>query len=685
MIAAFVALSFSSCQTEIVNDTPDGIVKMRIHAASSAVDTKTVVSENQEGYYDINWSAGDQISVLEFVGNDLTQEIPSAALSEGASEAIFDVELQVTEGASFLYETVYPAEAFSTSSGENVFYRLRIPENQEYSASSFDGDADVMISRPVLESEQPEELSLEYKRIGAAARMVLKGITAGETITKVVFSTDEGKIAGYSKFDPTTAEFLGTYSASKNSIELTPASETTATGADVVWFRLYAITLSESFKVVVTTDAATYTKDVNLATANRELAFNDGGLTKFNVAFAAENRKANSTVQYVLVTDASSLSSGDVIRLGCAAKNKAAGAMNANSYFASVDATFNNGVLTSNNAIDIVLGKSGEDWTLTTSEGQITTSAAKAFKLNSGEQTTWTISISDGVATITGGSYGSIQYNVSSPRFLNYTSAQTSIEIYKKSGGVTPPVTKTLESISVSGQKTSFNVGDTFSFGGTVTANYSDNTSADVTSSATFSGNDMSAAGEQTVTVSYTEGGVTKNTTYSIVVNPGQGNNTCLDMTTKKYGNSAYNSTLAYGDWTIVNGANNNKGWAYFKMGGKNTTISSSNPCYIYNTKAISHSVKKITVHLPAGSLSKSGMSVKSWGVYVYSDMNMTTQVDYVAGGTITNSEGSFDFTPSAGKTWNASFYYKISWDLANTSTTNGIVFVDKITLYENN
>lgn len=78
--------------------------------------------------------------------------------------------------------------------------------------------------------------------------------------------------------------------------------------------------------------------------------------------------------------------------------------------------------------------------------------------------------------------------------------------------------TKTLSSITVSGYTTQFTVGDTFSFGGTVTAHYSDSTTANVTSSATFSGYNMNTAGNQTVTASYTEGGVTKTATYGITV-----------------------------------------------------------------------------------------------------------------------------------------------------------------------
>ena len=100
--------------------------------------------------------------------------------------------------------------------------------------------------------------------------------------------------------------------------------------------------------------------------------------------------------------------------------------------------------------------------------------------------------------------------------WLDITSFSVSYTCETGGGGV--PSEKTLSSISVSGQTTEFTVGDTFVFGGTVTANYSDSTSSDVTSSSTFSGYDMSESGEQTVTVSYTEGGVNKTTSYSISV-----------------------------------------------------------------------------------------------------------------------------------------------------------------------
>ena len=83
---------------------------------------------------------------------------------------------------------------------------------------------------------------------------------------------------------------------------------------------------------------------------------------------------------------------------------------------------------------------------------------------------------------------------------------------------ITVTAAKTLSSISISGYTTSFVEGDTFSYGGTVTATFSDSSSLNVTNESTFTGYNMTSVGNQTVTVSYTYKGVTKTQTYNINV-----------------------------------------------------------------------------------------------------------------------------------------------------------------------
>ena len=76
----------------------------------------------------------------------------------------------------------------------------------------------------------------------------------------------------------------------------------------------------------------------------------------------------------------------------------------------------------------------------------------------------------------------------------------------------------TLVSIAVSGQTTTYNVGDSFSFDGTCTATYSD-ASTKTVNPTNVSVPDMTTAGQKTITVTYTEGETTVNTTYDITVN----------------------------------------------------------------------------------------------------------------------------------------------------------------------
>lgn len=89
------------------------------------------------------------------------------------------------------------------------------------------------------------------------------------------------------------------------------------------------------------------------------------------------------------------------------------------------------------------------------------------------------------------------------------------------SQAITVSVAKTLSSITINTDNVtkSFYVDDEFEHDNlVVTAHFSDSSSDVVSSSATVTTPDMSTTGEKTVTVSYTYGGTTKTTSYSITV-----------------------------------------------------------------------------------------------------------------------------------------------------------------------
>ena len=163
-----------------------------------------------------------------------------------------------------------------------------------------------------------------------------------------------------------------------------------------------------------------------------------------------------------------------------------------------------------------------------------------------------------------------------------------------------------------------------------------------------------------------------------------QGGSECdpyvCDFTKKSGSHTAYTDSWTYdNDWTVFGGANNGAQWDYVKMGGKNTNIANANPVYVVNKTAFECEIASVKVTFPAGSFSKSGMSCNNWGVKVYSDLACNNLLYTVNGGTISKNAETLTVTPAAGQTWSAGYAIQVYWDLANTSTTNGIVLVSKI------
>ena len=92
--------------------------------------------------------------------------------------------------------------------------------------------------------------------------------------------------------------------------------------------------------------------------------------------------------------------------------------------------------------IELTLGGTEGEWTLTSSNGKLGATAVKKLAWDGGTQT-WSISISSGDATIQNGtdSYGRFLHNTGSTRFTTYTSSPSVSmllpQLYRKSAGVT--------------------------------------------------------------------------------------------------------------------------------------------------------------------------------------------------------------------------------------------------------
>ncbi len=162
------------------------------------------------------------------------------------------------------------------------------------------------------------------------------------------------------------------------------------------------------------------------------------------------------------------------------------------------------------------------------------------------------------------------------------------------------------------------------------------------------------------------------------VVTP-TGNSSVLDFSTKAASHSYYTDAWQYGNFTISGGANNNGAWDYVKIGGKKANMEKYSDYYIKSDVATTSETKKVTVYTNAGNLSKAG-KVKSWTLKVYSDAECTQEVASIAGAEMTKGTAQ-ELVFNAESTWQAGCYFKIVFELENTTSDNGIVWINKVVI----
>lgn len=172
-----------------------------------------------------------------------------------------------------------------------------------------------------------------------------------------------------------------------------------------------------------------------------------------------------ATTTWNLVTDDSSLKAGDVIVIGESSKGKTAGDITSQ-YMSAIGTTFSSDKISDlpEDTVQLTLGGQSGAWTLANNEGKLLgATAVKKLAWGSGT-TTWSISISDGNATIQNGtsSYGRFLYNANSgqERFTSYSSdTSTSMilpQIYR--GGTATPVYAT--DINLDKSSTNLTIGE---------------------------------------------------------------------------------------------------------------------------------------------------------------------------------------------------------------------------------
>ena len=253
-----------------------------------------------------SWSDNETFAVLE--QTDALAQATSVAYAKVDGKAKIDAQFPINaDKGEYKYIAIYPANGYTAA--ENISNAtLALPSAQSMAEGSYDPNADLMVSWPVVTAAQPTEAQyLRFTRLVAVAKMTINNLnlTEGEVVEKVEFTANGKALAGSIAAN---LENPHEFTVSEGVSSITVA---TNSASDVYFTTLPAtFAAGDAYSVVVTTNKNTHTKQ-GVIPAEKSLVFEAGNVSRFSVNMA----DAVATEKWELVYDASSLKQGDVVAI----------------------------------------------------------------------------------------------------------------------------------------------------------------------------------------------------------------------------------------------------------------------------------------------------------------------------------------------------------------------------------
>ena len=316
-ILAASALAMASCaKEEILAPEEQQANKITVNITAGSIDTRTHYDgQIIDGKTQIKWDGGETLKLLENGIKFATATSDAGTTADNGVTAQFTANLTSGATGPFDYYAVYPSESYATSSNTDVAkMKLVLSSEQHPLADSFDPTADLLVSKGVHLDAQPTNLSFQFARPIAIMEMTVKGLTDGETISSVEFTSETAILSGRLYYDFTNNKVIeygyqGQAFKSINCIYDTPIAVNAIEG-NKIYFTVFPTgdkpkNALADFTVTVNTDKATYTKSVTPPTA---LTIKPNELVKFSVAGLTREEKIVD--EYLLLTNASILTEG---------------------------------------------------------------------------------------------------------------------------------------------------------------------------------------------------------------------------------------------------------------------------------------------------------------------------------------------------------------------------------------
>lgn len=304
---AVAAMGLSACSNEFeeTNKRPN-MGDVVVTFVADAETTRTSVDTSRDDAPLFSWDDNETFAVLE--QTDALAVASNVAYENVNGKAHISAAFAANEGKeSYQYVTVYPASGYVSAEGINSA-TLALPAKQTMAETSYDPNADLMVSKVVATDAQPTTAQqVQFTRVAAVVKMTLKNFSKelGDEVEQVIFTADGKSLAGTITANLNAPhEFTVNEGVSSVSVATTSASD--------VYFTVLPTKLEagDSYTITIITNKKIYLKQGTIP-EDKSLTFEAGMVNRFGVNMMG----VAASEKWILVKDASTLKEGDIVTI----------------------------------------------------------------------------------------------------------------------------------------------------------------------------------------------------------------------------------------------------------------------------------------------------------------------------------------------------------------------------------
>lgn len=304
---AVAAMGLSACSNEFeeTNKRPN-MGDVVVTFVADAETTRTSVDTSRDDAPLFSWDDNETFAVLE--QTDALAVASNVAYENVDGKAHISAAFAANEGKeSYQYVTVYPASGYVSAEGISSA-TLALPAKQTMAETSYDPNADLMVSKVVTTDAQPTTAQqVQFTRVAAVVKMTLKNFSKelGDEVEQVIFTANGKSLAGTITANLNAPhEFTVKEGVSSVSVATTSASD--------VYFTVLPTTLEagDSYTITIITNKKIYLKQGTIP-EDKSLTFEAGMVNRFGVNMMG----VAASEKWILVKDASTLKEGDIVTI----------------------------------------------------------------------------------------------------------------------------------------------------------------------------------------------------------------------------------------------------------------------------------------------------------------------------------------------------------------------------------